>query len=842
MVSLSDIQDSVIDEWSKIDKSVVVLTTAIDRLMDKIQSNNVVTVIGFSGSGKSTAVRRVALNLKQEQKYQIIALHSPKDLITYYVRGKKQVFVFDDVCGKYSLDIHKLMKWKDLSTEIKLCFEDALLKCLFTCKTHIFNEAQFQNVDILSSCQHDILSPQYNLTKEERKLIAKSYLTPEEVKSVEDLKEFNEYDCLPLLCQFYSTHRFSGITTFFKHPTQVIEDDLTSFLNTPDQTTFAVLGLFVIFNNKISKHNIESQHFKDILHEISDNVKTSLALSLKVVKDHLMMLANTYVRVQTDAYSIIHDKWFDTIVSFYGQHMFDVILRRSHSDNIRDRFRLEINERFQEKHSLVIPVPVEKESHYMERLCKDINEGYVENVFTNKQLRHLNFRLKFIEHIRSKSNLLKNLRMLKDKSPLFVVSQQKYLDIMKTLLDVKFDVNVMNKFGTTSLFIASENGDVRMVKLLLTYNCSTNAFKKGKTPLHIASEKGHKQVVKLLLQHKANPNVRLENEDTPLYIAANKGHNDIVEILLENECDITFCGNRKSPLFIAARLGDTEVVRLLLERKFDPNILSEDIMHYGHSPLCIASKYGHTDIVELLLKHDADSNLKTKNGLHPLYIASKEGFIDIVQLLIDYNADVDSVVHFKINKRHAVLFSETETITNMDSSLCVASEKGFSDIVMLLLQNKSDPNLCRLDSMHISLSPLCISATYGWKTNIKLLLNAKANPNLQLDNQNVEPPLFTASANGYVEIVNMLLENKADPNLCSVSYQCQDQSPLYKSCEKGHLQIVKNLLKSKANPNILGKNNKTPLCIAKEKCHHDIVLQLKQFEKEPLYVNLKYAL
>lgn len=818
------------------------MTTAIGRLIDKIQCNNVVTVIGFSGSGKSTAVRRVALNLKQEHKYQILALHSPKDLITYYVRGKKQVFVFDDVCGKYSLDIHKLMKWKDLSNEIKLCFEDGLLKCLFTCKTHIFNEAQFQNVDILSSCQHDILSPQYNLTKGERKLIAKSYLTSEEVKTVEDLKEFNEYDCLPLLCQFYSTHRYSSITAFFENPTQVIEDDLTSFKNAPDQITFAVLGLFVIFNNKISKHDIESPHFKDILHEISDNVKTSFTLSLKVVNDHLKMLSNTYVKIQTDAYSIIHDKWFDTIVSFYGQHMFDVILRRSHSDIIRDRFHLEINERFQEKHSLVISVPVEKESDYMERLCKDINEGCVENVFTNKQLQHLNFRVKFIEHIRSKSNLVENLRMLEDKSPLFVVSQQKYIDIMKALLEFKCDVNVMNKFGTTSLFIASENGDVGMVKLLLTYKCSANAFKNGKTPLHIASEKGHKQVVKLLLKHKANPNVRLENEDTPLYIAANKGHTDIVEILFENECDITICGNRKSPLFIAARLGHTEVVRLLLEGKFDPNILSEDIMHCGQSSLCIASKYGHTNIAELLLKHGADSNLRTKDGLHPLYIASKEGFIDIVKLLIDYNADVDRVVHFKINKRHAVMFSEAETIIRIDSSLCVASERGFSDIVLLLLQNKSDPNLCRLDSMDISLSPLCISATYGWKTIIKLLLNDKADPNLQLDHQNVEPPLFKASENGYFEIVKMLLKNKADPNLCSVGYQCQDQSPLYKSCEKGHLQIVQNLLENKADQNIFGKNNKTPLCIAKEKCHHDIVLQLKQFEKEPLYVNLQNVL
>ncbi|XP_052072850.1 uncharacterized protein LOC127710935 [Mytilus californianus] len=831
--AVKDIQEYVKAEWSKTDTRVVVLTNAIKWLIDKTKCNNVVTVTGVSGSGKSTAVHHVALYLERELKYQIFAVHSPKDLMTYYVKGKKLLFVFDDVCGKYSLDIHKLMIWKDLSNEIKLCFKDGFLKCLFTCRTHIFNEAQFQNVDILSSINHDMLSPQFNLSNEERTLIAKSYLTPEEVNTVKDLVEFNAYDCLPLLCQFYSTKRFSDITIFFKNPTQVIEDELTSFKNTPDQTTFAVLALFVIFNNKVDKLAIELPSFRDILQEIADNVTTSSTLSSKVVKDQLKGLSNTYVRIQTEAYNIIHDKWFDTIVSFYGRHMFDVILRLSHPDIIRDRFHFEIIRRYQEKHSQVISVPIEKESDYMERLCKDIMNGYVEQVFTNKQLQFLTFRLKFIEHLRRKSIVVEMLQILRDTSPLNVVSQQNYLDIMKALLKNNLDVNVMNKFGTTPLFIASENGHVGMIKLLLAYDCDPNTrrLETSKTPLFIAVEKGHTQVVKLLLKHKADPNVRTEDKKTPLYIAANLGLTDIVELLLENKCDITFCGNQKSPLFIAARLGHTDIVRLLLESSSDPNMISEDFMHCEQSPLCIASKYGHNEIVELLLEHKADSNSRTKDGLHPLYIASREGFTNIVKLLIDYKADVNGVVHFKINRRHAVMFSETETIIKSDSSLCVASEMGFSDIVLLLLQNESNPNLCRLDSMDISLSPLCISATYGWMTIIKLLLTYKANPNLQMEHQDVEPPLFKASENGNVQIVKILLKNNADPNLCSVSYECRDHSPLYKGCEKGHIQIVKILLENKADQNISGENRKSPLRIAKEKRYQEIVLLLQQFGK-----------
>ncbi|XP_052073795.1 uncharacterized protein LOC127711727 [Mytilus californianus] len=670
--AIKDIQEHTIDEWSKIDNKLVVMTSAIETLKDKIQNEDTVTVIGFSGSGKSTAVRNVALRLSREQKYQIFPVLSPKDLMTYYIKGKRQLFVFDDVCGKYSLDIHKLMEWKDLSMDIRLLFGDGLLKCLFTCRPHIFNDSQFKGVDILSSIEHDILSPQYNLSNNERILIAKSHLCFEEVETIKRMSVFNKYDCLPLLCQFYSTNRNSNIVSFFNNPIQVIEDDLISFKHAPDQTTFSVLSLFVIYNNKIDRNDIKSRRFSEILSEISDNVRTSSALSRKVVTDNLTKLSNTYVRILKDSYSIIHDKWFDTVVSFYGKHMFDIILRLSHPDIIRDRYQFEINQRYQSKDSLVIFVPMEKESDYMKRLCKDINDGYVQKVFTNKQLQYLTFRLKFIEQLRLKSNLKRNVRAFQDVSPLLVVSQQNYLDIMEALLEIKVVANVMNKFGTTPLFIASENDQVGMVKLLLTYKCDPNqrrGLKNGETPLHVASEKGHKQVVKLLIRHNANTNICSTNQETPLYIATSKGFIDIVEILLENGSDPNICGNRNFPIFIASRLGHTEAVRLLLESNSDPNLLSEDIMHEGQSPLCIASKYGHTEIVKLLLEHRADSNLRAKDGLFPLYIASREGFTNIVKLLLDFKANQDMIVHFKTNKRQAMLFFRIE-IKNRFSALC----------------------------------------------------------------------------------------------------------------------------------------------------------------------------
>jgi ankyrin repeat protein len=46
-------------------------------------------------------------------------------------------------------------------------------------------------------------------------------------------------------------------------------------------------------------------------------------------------------------------------------------------------------------------------------------------------------------------------------------------------------------------------------------------------------------------------------------------------------------------------------------------------------------------------------------------------------------------------------------------------------------------------------------------------------------------PLYNASHLGHTEIVELLLNNKADPNICYVG-----RSPLYTASRHGHTEIV----------------------------------------------------
>jgi ankyrin repeat protein len=62
--------------------------------------------------------------------------------------------------------------------------------------------------------------------------------------------------------------------------------------------------------------------------------------------------------------------------------------------------------------------------------------------------------------------------------------------------------------GSTPLYIACQNGHLKIVETLLQYDIDVNdsACYDGTTPLHVSCYKGHQQVVELLLEKGADVN------------------------------------------------------------------------------------------------------------------------------------------------------------------------------------------------------------------------------------------------------------------------------------------------------------------------------------------------
>ena len=141
----------------------------------------------------------------------------------------------------------------------------------------------------------------------------------------------------------------------------------------------------------------------------------------------------------------------------------------------------------------------------------------------------------------------------------------------------KVDVNHVNSYGETGLWLASYHGHHTVVKMFLAspgikVNLAKLPKKIGCTPLCIAAEKGQSEVVKQLLSSPLiDVNQATTGGSTPLSKAAYFGRVGVIKLLLadprvdlnQRASNLSYPANMP-PIGIAAHLGRLDVVKLLL--------------------------------------------------------------------------------------------------------------------------------------------------------------------------------------------------------------------------------------------------------------------------------------
>lgn len=213
-------------------------------------------------------------------------------------------------------------------------------------------------------------------------------------------------------------------------------------------------------------------------------------------------------------------------------------------------------------------------------------------------------------------------------SPIAKAVELGYFDIAKFLLNNGADINAVNIFGKSILYLVSKGGCLKFVRLLLRSRVKIDQPRTYlETPLYIAIYNNHLGIVKCLMDHNADINGTDKDKwTTPLYEAARCGHLDIVKWLLEKHCGS--CINEtnhygRTPLFAAAKNGRLGVVKFLLD--FGADVDKEDKI--GKTPLYAAVEYGCIDgILQMLLDFGADMNKKNKKGISPYGIGGYDGW------------------------------------------------------------------------------------------------------------------------------------------------------------------------------------------------------------------------
>lgn len=82
-----------------------------------VESETNVLIVGEPGMGKSFLMHHVALQLHTKMEYNIIPCSGIQDIVQHYKGDTRQLFILDDICGKYVWCWIFDKKWKQIETD-----------------------------------------------------------------------------------------------------------------------------------------------------------------------------------------------------------------------------------------------------------------------------------------------------------------------------------------------------------------------------------------------------------------------------------------------------------------------------------------------------------------------------------------------------------------------------------------------------------------------------------------------------------------------------------------------------------------------------------------------------
>ncbi|HJO15728.1 MAG TPA: ankyrin repeat domain-containing protein, partial [Phycisphaerales bacterium] len=253
--------------------------------------------------------------------------------------------------------------------------------------------------------------------------------------------------------------------------------------------------------------------------------------------------------------------------------------------------------------------------------------------------------------------------------------RQSKTDELKQRIADGADANAKDDGGSTLLAMASKEGNVEMMTMLIEAGSDVNAFDKvGRTPLMNAGTSKNADAVRLLIVEGADINARDNFIGGALAWTSAFGSAESVQDLLDAGAQVQTVGSATgfTPLIWASGFGDQQSIPLLLEA--GANIEAADGVDRSR-PLMHASKTGKIEGMVLLLDAGADVNATNNNGRTALLEAASHpnGSPDKIALLIKRGADVNATDN---SGKSVMDLARNRTDGNASKVLVVLEEAG----------------------------------------------------------------------------------------------------------------------------------------------------------------------
>jgi ankyrin repeat protein len=363
------------------------------------------------------------------------------------------------------------------------------------------------------------------------------------------------------------------------------------------------------------------------------------------------------------------------------------------------------------------------------------------------------------------------------ESPAVAAIRARDTATLKSLLSHGLDPSQRDSRGESLLGIATLNGDLDAIQLLLAAGAGINTSDHFGPPLTYAISFGHLDAASFLLDHGAAVDGRNSMDQTPLIWAVRADRTDAVALLLAHGADPDLVDRTKVPLLTVASLANSyEIVRLLQKAGAHYNSAEEEMM--------AAASYGDVIRIRELLAAGTPADFPASGFANPtehetpLMAAAEKGQTLAVRTLLAAGASVSAM---DAERRTALFYAiKSGHRSTVDALLQAGSDPthimgGGSTTLMQLAGNMDDPDLARK------------------------FIAAGVDPNASTSNGSVFTALMQAATMDKPEVLMVLIAAGADVNART---RLEGETALIDAARSGRLECVRILLRAGADPTI----------------------------------------